>query len=334
MSADDAATPDDTALSEGHREAFLDVYETRSPRAQHQLDLFADQWTSKVPILGEETISGPRDDLFHDQRIQWGLEALGPITGMTVLELGPLEGAHTTLLEERGAGQVVAVEAHRQAFLRCLVVKNLLGLRAHFELGDFVGHLREHETTWDLCVATGVLYHLHDPLELIALLGQRARRVLLWTHYWDDDVMARRPDVAERFDEVEPVQRHGLSATYHRYGYGTGVNDPTFCGGSRTHARWMERNDILDGLAAVGFERIDTGFDDPFWPHGPALCVAAARPDAVSRHPQPRTRARRWREGQRGPEVEAPWKQAARRLTWLTRRRGSPTRPPEPPAAP
>lgn len=326
MSTDDPATPDDA------REAFLDAYETRPPRAQHQLDLFADQWTAKVPILGEDTVSGERDDLFHDERILWGLETLGPITGMTVLELGPLEGAHTALLEERGAGQIVAVEAHRQAFLRCLVVKNLLGLRAHIELGDFIGYLREHETSVDLCVAAGVLYHLHDPLELLALLGARARRVLLWTHYWDAEVLAQRPDVAARFDDAEPVERHGLSATYHRYGYGEGVHDPTFCGGSRTHARWMEKRDILDGLRAVGFEQLDTAFDDPFWPHGPAFCVAAARSDAVSRRPAPRSRPPRARE--KADEPDPPWKQAARRLSWLTHRRGPPPRPPEPPEPP
>lgn len=329
MSTERAPSPHDD------HEAFLEAYEARPPRAQHQLDLFAGQWTSKVPILGEETVSGDRDDLFHDERIDWGLEVLGPITGMTVLELGPLEGAHTTLLEERGAGQVVAVEAHRQAFLRCLVVKNLLGLRAHFELGDFVGYLREHRTTVDLCVAAGVLYHLHDPLELVALLGQRARRVLLWTHYWDAEVLAERPDVAERFDEAEPVERHGLTATYHRYGYGEGAADPSFCGGMRTHARWMEKADILDALRAVGFDRIETAFDDPFWPHGPAFCVAAARPDAVSRR-RPTRAARAVRPGRRraSDEPEPPWKQAARRLSWLAGRRRAPPRPPEPPTAP
>lgn len=309
-----STTPDDD------REAFLDAYETRAPRAQHQLDLFAGQWTAKVPVDGEETHSGERDDLFADERIEWGLEVLGPITGMTVLELGPLEGAHTALLEERGAGYLVAVEAHRQAFLRCLVVKNLLGLRARFELGDFVGYLREHETTVDLCLAAGVLYHLDDPLELIALLGQHARRVLLWTHYWDERVMAERPDVAARFDrEGEPVTRHGLSATYHRYAYGEGAADPTFCGGSRTHARWMERDDILTALRNVGFNHLETAFDDPFWPHGPAFCVAAARADAVSRR-EPRPARPGGRQPPAGPEPA--WKQAVRRLRWLTEPRG------------
>lgn len=320
-SSDDAASPD------GEREAFLDAYETRPPRAQHQLDLFAGQWTAKVPVFGEETTSGDRADLFTDERVEWGLEALGPVTGMTVLELGPLEGAHTALLEERGAGHVVSVEAHRQAFLRCLVVKNLLGLRARFELGDFVGYLHEHETTVDLCLAVGVLYHLHDPLELIALLGRRTRRLLLWTHYWDAEVMAQRPDVAERFDDApEPVTRHGLSATYHRYRYGEGVHDPTFCGGSRTHARWMERADILEALTAVGFERIETAFDDHFWPHGPAFCVAASRADAVTRREERPARPGS-REGEDGPEPA--WKQAARRLAWLAGRRGG-SGPPRP----
>lgn len=124
-----------TALNPGYVAGF--------PRAQKQLDLFAGAWTSTVPVPGESTTSGPRADLFDDERLGWALAQAGSIHGKRVLELGPLEGGHTFMLERAGAGEIVAIEALVPAFMRCLIVKNLLGLRARFLLGDFVEFLRE-----------------------------------------------------------------------------------------------------------------------------------------------------------------------------------------------
>jgi hypothetical protein len=263
----------------------LEVYTTAPPSPQTQADLFPGQWTSAVPLPDGTSVGGDRADLFADERITWMLDELGPITGMRVLELGPLEGGHTAMLERAGAGSVVAVEAHQHAFLRCLVVKNLLDLRARFELGDFVGYLREHDEPFDLCVASGVLYHMADPLELLELLGSRAQRVFLWTHHYDEAVLAERPDVAARFvpDGATTSTRGGYTATLHRYDYGEGAHAASFCGGSRPHTSWMSRQDILGALEHYGFSGFRFAFDDPWWPHGPAFALVAERPSGRRR---------------------------------------------------
>jgi hypothetical protein len=256
----------------------LEAYTIAPPSPQTQADLFAGEWTSAVPLPDGTTVGGPRADLFADERIAWLLAELGPVSGMQVLELGPLEAGHTFMLERAGAS-VVAVEAHQRAFLRCLVVKNLLDLRARFELGDFIEHLERDERVWDLVVASGVLYHMADPLLLLELLGRRARRVFLWTHYWDEGILAERPDVGERFASgtTQPSTRGGFTATLHRYEYGEGAHAPSFCGGSKAHTHWLSRADILGALEHYGFGGFRVAFDDPWCPHGPAFVLVAER---------------------------------------------------------
>ena len=251
-------------------------YLTEAPSAQTQLDLFAGEWTSGVPVPGEQTTSGPRPDLFDDERIAWAIEQLGPIAGWDVLELGPLEAGHTTMLERAGA-TVTAVEAHTHAFLRCLVVKNLLALEARFELGDFVPYLRATDRHWDCCVASGVLYHMTDPVELLHLIGAHCDRLALWTHYYDDEIMARRPDVAARFAGTTTLSAGDFGATGHRYEYREGPAQATFCGGSRPHAFWLSRADLFATLAAAGFGEPTVQFDDPDYPHGPSISLVASR---------------------------------------------------------
>lgn len=249
-------------------------YVLEPPSAQTQLDLFAGEWTSMVPVDGA---SGPRDDLFDDPRIAWAIDQLGPADGWDVLELGPLEAGHTTMLERAGA-RVIAVEAHDRAFQRCLVVKNLLGLDARFELGDFVAYLERGDAEFDLCVACGVLYHLIDPARVLGLIGQRARRLALWTHYYDEDVNQRRPDVAARFAGTRPLEAPGgRTVTGHVYEYREGVEQATFCGGARPTASWLGRDDLLQLLEDVGYTDVRIQFDDPDYPHGPSISLVASR---------------------------------------------------------
>jgi Protein of unknown function (DUF1698) len=84
---------------------------------------------------------------------------------MTVLELGPLEGAHTYRLQQLGAGRILAIESNVEAYLKCLIVKEALGMkRAEFMLGDFTLYLQECTERFDLVFCCGVLYHMQDPL--------------------------------------------------------------------------------------------------------------------------------------------------------------------------
>ena len=116
-------------------------FELRPPSIQNAIDIFAGKWASDLGPVCDVTGTGS-SDLFRDPRPQMAADALGHerrLDGFRVLELGPLEAAHTYLLERLGASEIVAVEANTEAFLKCLIVKEALGLtNAQFLCGDIV----------------------------------------------------------------------------------------------------------------------------------------------------------------------------------------------------
>jgi hypothetical protein len=260
-----------------HDEAMsLDIepfcHEAPSPHTA--VDLFAGQWSSQLPPPYEK-LTGGTTPLFDDERITWGAAQLGGVKDSGVLELGPLEGGHTFMLDRLGAAHVTAIEGNTRAFLRCLVVKELLGMpSAHFLCGDFVPYLRdaiERQERWDLCLAVGVLYHQQDPVGLLELVTQVSDRLLLWTHYYDAELQG--PDFAIPSEKTTA----GFDHTLYRREYGQTVDWPEFCGGLNQWTSWMTRTSLLSALDHFGFVVEGVAFDDAHHPNGPAFCTASRR---------------------------------------------------------
>lgn len=251
----------------------------RAPDPQNALDIFRGEWATRFPAPLGDAAAGEAD-LFDDPRIRWLERALGGLTGLNVMECGPLEGGHTRMLEEAGAGSIVAVESNTRAYLRCLITKELLGLRrARFLLGDFVEYLRE-APEFDLVVACGVLYHLTDPVEAIALSAKAAPRLYVWTHYYDAERIAARRSVALRFDGQTTAEHAGFRHTLHRQRYQTRRGNPGFFGGASAHSHWLTRQDLLGSLRHFGFDRVTIQFDRPDDAAGPNISLLAERTDA------------------------------------------------------
>jgi 2-polyprenyl-3-methyl-5-hydroxy-6-metoxy-1,4-benzoquinol methylase len=174
-------------------------YVREPPSPQQTLDVFAGKWASRFPgELG--ALRAGSNLLFEDPKIQWAAEKLQELgvtlSGSTVLELGPLEGGHTYSLSKAGAASVTAIEAHQEAYLKCLISKELLGMeRVNFLLGDAVAFLRQIGHSYDIGIASGILYHMADPVELIELLCLRCRAVYVWTVHWDQEFSRSNPAV-------------------------------------------------------------------------------------------------------------------------------------------
>ena len=140
----------------------LDGYVELIPTDQNALDIFKGEWSSRLPGIWKELNAGTIP-LFEDPRILWAADQLGGFGNQRVLELGPLEAGHSYMLETLGADTVIAVEANKRAYLKCLIIKEILNLkRCRFELGDCVTFLRENQTAFDVCLASGVLYHMRE----------------------------------------------------------------------------------------------------------------------------------------------------------------------------
>ena len=252
-------------------------YAVAPPNPQQTLDLFAGEWASRLPGPLASLQAGPVP-AFEDPRIEWSLARLGGVADQRVLELGPLEGGHSYMLEHAGAREVIAIEANPRAYLRCLVVKELLGLaRTRFWYGDFVQQLRLDASRFDLCLASGVLYHLRNPVELLELIARRTDRVIVWTHFFDDERIARDPALARRFTAAITAYYGEVRHTLHRFEYADALAAPTYCGGGAGFSYWLERGDLLAALDRFGLSDIEIGFEDRDHPNGPSLALTARR---------------------------------------------------------
>lgn len=101
---------------------LTDTYEFSAPSYQNAIDLLPG-WNHAFPA--EMKLNAGPGFMYEDPRIYWAAEQAGGLEGKRVLELGPLEGSHTYMLERLGARRIDAVEANKSAYLRCLVAKEI-----------------------------------------------------------------------------------------------------------------------------------------------------------------------------------------------------------------
>ncbi|GJD79880.1 class I SAM-dependent methyltransferase [Methylobacterium gregans] len=235
------------------------------------------EWVSKLPVA--QSGLGGTATLFEDQRIRILLD-LCPVDNYRVLELGPFEAGHTYMLHGAGAESIDAIEAHRSSYIKCVLAKEALDLtRAHFYLGDFVAWLQNTTKAYDLAVASGVLYHMADPVGLLDLLCKRANRIFLWTHYAPTTPYPDGHPLKQAYTgEIDEIEHKGEKLKLYQRTYLDVANTSTFCGGVRDRHAWMEKDGILALLRVNGFATQHVFMDQPEGhPNGPCLCIYAEK---------------------------------------------------------
>jgi hypothetical protein len=260
------------------RNNLLDQYVKSVPTPQNALDIFKGEWSSKFPKPYEDLTVGSIP-LFEDPRIVWAVEQFGGVKDKNILELGPLEGGHTYMLEHFGAKSILSIEGNTRAYLKCLIVKEILGLkRAHFICGDFVEYLRNYNTRFDIAIASGVLYHMRNPVELIARLSKVTDNIFIWTHYYDKEIISKNLVIPQnKFGESTMSEYGGFRHELHRYNYDNALDWNGFCGGSELFSNWMTREGILACVKHFGFNDIHGVIDTPQHCNGPAFAFSASR---------------------------------------------------------
>jgi SAM-dependent methyltransferase len=265
----------------GANSAYVNGYELRAPAPQNALDIFTGEWSSLLPEPECAGLVAGGVPLFADGRVEALIETLGGAAGMKVLELGPLEGGHSWMLERAGVASVLAIEGNRRAFLRCLVMQNVLDMRrVRFVCGDFWPYLSETADTFDLVFASGVLYHQLEPLGLLADIARVAPALFLWTHYYDAERITMNPALAPRFGAPHRADYAGRSYERVAFQYLTAEN-PGFCGGSQAQSHWLPRAEILDALHSLGFSDVTILVEDPNHPNGPSFGLLARQPREI-----------------------------------------------------
>jgi Protein of unknown function (DUF1698) len=253
-----------------------DSFVTSAPSPQTAIDAAPDSWASRFPPPLEDVQAGSAE-LFEDPRVSWAIDRISGVSGASVLDLGPLEGAHSYMAERAGARRVVGVEANRAAFLKCLVTKELLDLQnCSFRCGDVVRFLETTTEEFDVCIACGILYHMVEPVQLIDLISRHASRLILWTHVYDEVARANR-NLAGKLSGPSEVEYDGFRHQVYRHSYGLDARLTGFFGGVERYSTWLPREELFRALRHFGWTDLEVGFDEPAHPNGPSLALVASQ---------------------------------------------------------
>jgi len=105
------------------------------------------------------------------------------ISGQSVLDLGCKEGYNSFDFCDLGATNVMGVEA-RESFVQDALKEKAAGsyAQANFMLGDARTIDEAGLGLFDICLCSGLLYHMQDPVDLLARIGKISRHLVLETH--------------------------------------------------------------------------------------------------------------------------------------------------------
>jgi len=260
---------------------ILANYNNSSPFEKNSFDLFEGSWSTRFKDAKGNILTNCTFDGTNDSRLEWLFERIN-LDNLKVLELGPLEGAHTLMMENQGAN-VTAIEANIGAFMRCLVVKNQFNLKSDFLLGDF-NKMSLASNEYDLVLAFGVLYHMVSPVELLKKISFTSRKLFLWTHYFEEDLglwnsRLEKQLKQKKWDYKNPeiYQFDNFPIRIIKQKYGDEIGWSGFCGGLENYSYWIVKEDLLELLKRLGYKKIQISFDTVTHQNGPAFCVFAEK---------------------------------------------------------
>lgn len=253
--------------------SIMDSYCMKMPSPQNALDIFAGEWACYLP----GGLTAGAMNLHSDARTIMMQEALGSFAGLDVLELGPLEGAHTAQLQWMGANSILAIEANQRAYLKTLISKEILGLdRARIMLGDFNSYLTSSTKRFDFILAAGVIYHMANPVETLGLILKHTDKIGIWSHYYDK-ALHDNDGLKHKFSrDAEKLEGFGITVGCHRQDYAESLNFKGFSGGGQLFSYWIPKQGWFDIFEHHGFT-LEILQDQPDHQHGPSFTAVGKR---------------------------------------------------------
>jgi hypothetical protein len=117
---------------------------------------------------------------------------------------------------------------------------------------------------------------MKEPIELIEAICATTEHACFWTHYYDQDLIAANPLMADKFGKPETLSFRGLDIVAARQSYNTDTDRTDFAGGMEHYSYWLSLDGIKAIFEALHFEVsvLDT---QPDHQHGPGVTFTARR---------------------------------------------------------
>ncbi len=77
--------------------------------------------------------------------------------------------------------------------------------------------------------------------------------------------------------DVNIVESHGVKVRTYQRSYWGAWKSKAFCGGPHDMHSWIDRDDMLSLLGALGFDDVRTAHDEPDHKNGPSFSIFARR---------------------------------------------------------
>lgn len=181
------------------------------------------------------------------------------ISGQSVLDLGCKEGYNSFDFCDLGAKKVLGVEA-RESFVDEALKEKTGGAypQAEFKLGDARTIDEAGLGSFDICVCSGLLYHMQEPVDLLARIGKISRHLVLETHValpiWLDPFVGgkyrcnlQRKVVTREFGGQKYQGRRNI--------FPSSVNMGTTSGSVDSHETfWLTMSSLKKALNNAGFK--------------------------------------------------------------------------------
>lgn len=224
------------------------------PDCLSALKIHAGSWKFDFDKLNKEEII---EVCKRDARPMFCRESFGNLGDLKILELGPSDGYNTLGLELEGANDVVSIEGNAGAFLRCVTLKNAFGMKSNFLYGDFEKYIKKLNFRYDLIYASGIMYHLVDPINFFLDCAKMTNKIFIWTFVYDDEIIRNHSYESKWFDfsdRSEQVLSSKVITLHKRYYEQSIIDSDKYAGGFSKFANWLNYEDWNDLFCIAGFK--------------------------------------------------------------------------------
>jgi len=174
------------------------------------------------------------------------LNSIFPLQDKSIIEMGPQEAAHTIMMHNFGAKKIISLEGRLSSYIKCCAIKNIFELtNAKFYFEDLRSVELKKFGKFDVCLCSGILYHLPNPAELIAKISEVAPRILINSHYSNDKI--------PHSEEVEIIM-NGKKYKGKKY---DGEDIDNINSGLQQYSFWFYKDDFIQALKDVGYDKVE-----------------------------------------------------------------------------